>query len=211
MAPESQNEMITLLADQVRQEIILDIKQAGMFSVSTDTKPDLSKSNQMTVVCRLIGTDGTPKERLLAMKHVTPKSGDDTAKDIIHSLNTDELYVEIEKSVEGVEHDLKLRNLSKTRWTARAESIRALWISYEEVKESLDTIASSKELNVIDAMIIVKCAVKRLSEIRANADEMEPQIQAGISFTEKLGQHPFAEFQRKHRVKRQPRRIDENP
>ena len=166
-------------------------------------------------------------------------------------------YAEIEKSVEGVEHALKLRNLSKTRWTARAESIRALWISYEEVKESLDTIAfsskfddksrrqannlslkmesvdfiesimfmknkmykakkmtealQSKELNVIDAMIIVECTVKSLSEIWANADEMELQIQAGISFTEKLGGHPFAEFQRKHRVKRQLRRIDENP
>ena len=96
MASESQNEMKTLLADHVRQEIILDIKQAGMFSVSADTTPDLSKSDQMTVVCRFIGTDDTPKERLLAMKHVTSKSGDDTAKDIIdalniHSLNTDEL------------------------------------------------------------------------------------------------------------------------
>ena len=55
IAPESQNETITLLADQVRQEIILDIKQAGMFSVSADTTPDLSKSDQMTVVCRFIG------------------------------------------------------------------------------------------------------------------------------------------------------------
>ena len=69
----------------------------------------------------------------------------------------------------------------------------------------------SEELNVIDAMIIVECTVKSLSEIRTNADEMELQIQAGISFTEKLGGHPFAEFQRKHHVKRQPRRIDENP
>ena len=96
LAPESRNEMITLLADQVGQEIILDIKQAGMFSVFEDTTPDLSKSDQMTVVCRFIGTDGTPKEQLLAMKHVTSKSGDDSAKDIIdalniHSLNADEL------------------------------------------------------------------------------------------------------------------------
>ena len=56
-------------------------------------------------------------------------------------------YAEIEKGVEGVEHALKLRNLSKTRWTAMAESIRALWISYEEVKESLDTSASSSKFD----------------------------------------------------------------
>ena len=30
--------------------------------------------------------------------------------------------------------------MSKTRWTARAESTNAVWISYEEVKKSLETI-----------------------------------------------------------------------
>ena len=96
MSPKSQNEMIKLLADDVRQRVIEDIKQARMFGVSADTTPDLSKVDQMTVVCRFVGTDGTPKERLLSMKPVISKTGNDTAKDIIdvlnsHSLDTDEL------------------------------------------------------------------------------------------------------------------------
>ena len=47
MSLESQNEMISLLADHIRQKIILDIKQAGMFSVSADTTLDLLKFDQM--------------------------------------------------------------------------------------------------------------------------------------------------------------------
>eukprot|EP00794_Sanderia_malayensis_P008509 gene8509-9422_t len=96
MSAESQNEMIALLADEVRQNVIMDIKQAGMFSFSADTTPDLSKFDQMAVVCRITGADGLVKERLLAIKHVTSKTGAETAEDIIHvlnssSLNTDEL------------------------------------------------------------------------------------------------------------------------
>ena len=35
-----------------------------------------------------------------------------------------------------------LKNLSLTRWTARAESLRALWISYEAVIEVLRKISN---------------------------------------------------------------------
>ena len=96
MSPESQNEMIQLLGQEVRNKILDEIKSAGMFAVSADTTPDASHKDQMTVVCRIAGVDGKPKERLLAMKVVTSKTGDATAKDVLevinsNSLNTDEL------------------------------------------------------------------------------------------------------------------------
>ena len=43
--------------------------------------------------------------------------------------------------LEVVENALKLRNLSKTRWTARAESVQAVWISLGEIIECLAEIA----------------------------------------------------------------------
>ena len=96
MAPESQNEMIKLLSDDVRQRIVDEIKEATMFGVSADTTPDLSKRDQMAVVCRYVNTDGDPKERLLSIKSTVSKKGDDTADEIIttlnsHTLDTDEL------------------------------------------------------------------------------------------------------------------------
>ena len=42
--------------------------------------------------------------------------------------------------LQNVENALLLRNLSKTRWAARAKSIRAAWVSFECITESLREI-----------------------------------------------------------------------
>ena len=65
MASESQNEMMELLVDDVRQRIVDEIKEASMFGVSADTTPDLSKRDQMTVVCRYENADGDPRKTSL--------------------------------------------------------------------------------------------------------------------------------------------------
>ena len=44
-------------------------------------------------------------------------------------------YAVLHNELQNVENSLMLRNLSLTRWTARAESLRAMWISYEAVIE----------------------------------------------------------------------------
>ena len=59
----------------------------------------------------------------------------------------EELYVLFSKSckrgsilqdrLQNVENALKLRNLSKTRWVYRSESIDAMWRSFEAVKDAL--------------------------------------------------------------------------
>lgn len=39
-----------------------------------------------------------------------------------------------------VDNPLQLSNLSKTRWTSRAESIKAFWLSYESIISNLEEI-----------------------------------------------------------------------
>ena len=39
-----------------------------------------------------------------------------------------------------VEDPLCLRNLSRTRWTARAESIKSVWKSFEAILDCLDSL-----------------------------------------------------------------------
>ena len=48
----------------------------------------------------------------------------------------------LQESIGGAEVDnpLQLRNLLKTRWVARAESIKAVWASYEAILESLTNL-----------------------------------------------------------------------
>ena len=74
-----------------------------MFGVSADTTPDLSKRDQMAVVCRYVNTDGDPKERLLSIKSTVSKKGADTAEIITtlnsHTLDTDELCLQSFSSI----------------------------------------------------------------------------------------------------------------
>ena len=46
-----------------------------------------------------------------------------------------------------VENPLNLRNLSKMRWTARAESIKSVWSSYEAILDSLERLEESGVAN----------------------------------------------------------------
>ena len=96
MSSESQNEIIQVLAEDIRKRVIDEIKEAGMFSVSADTTPDLSKRDQMSVICRYVNEEGQPMERLLSMHKTSSKKGIETATEIIstlqnNSLSTDEL------------------------------------------------------------------------------------------------------------------------
>ncbi len=163
----------------------------------------------------------------------------------------------MEKSIKGVENALKLRNLSKTRWTNRAESIRAVWTSYEFIINALSAIQNSgdfdnttkvaakglydkmmsidfilsimlmknimwktkqmtealqeEELNILDAMTIIMATIDSLKRINEESHAMNDEIHAGIAYARKLGGDPGAEFNRKHGVRRPPRRIDDNP
>jgi hypothetical protein len=166
----------------------------------------------------------------------------------------------LEENIKGVENALKLRNLSKTRWTNRAESIRAVWTSYELIINALSAIQNSgdfdnttkvaakglydkmmsidfilsimfmknimwktkqmtealqeEELNILDAMTIIMATIDSLKRINEESHAMDDEIHAGIAYAGKLGgdpERPEAEFNRKHRVRRPPRRIDDNP
>ena len=46
----------------------------------------------------------------------------------------------ISERTKAVENDLKLRDLSRKRWTARAQSIQAVWVSYEIIIESVKDV-----------------------------------------------------------------------
>lgn len=164
---------------------------------------------------------------------------------------------QLEEKIQDVENALKLRNLSKTRWTARAESIRAVWTSYEAIISALSTVQHSvdfdnstkvaasglynkmmsvdfvmsimfmknimwktkqmtealqaENINILDAMIIINATVDNLKKINEDFEAIDNQIHAAIAYTVKLGGEPEAEFNRKHRVRRPPRRIDDNP
>ena len=69
----------------------------------------------------------------------------------------------------------------------------------------------AEELNIVDAMTIIKATVDNLRRINGDSHAMDAEIHAGTAYARKLGGDPEAEFNRKHRVRRPPSRIDDNP
>lgn len=49
--------------------------------------------------------------------------------------------------LDEIENSLKLRNLSQTRWTARAKALKSLWTSYPIIVDVLDNIVLEKPVN----------------------------------------------------------------
>ena len=47
----------------------------------------------------------------------------------------------LREHIKQVENALKLRNLSKTRWVYRSESIKAVWSSFEAIRTALAEVA----------------------------------------------------------------------
>ncbi len=69
----------------------------------------------------------------------------------------------------------------------------------------------AENLNIIDAMAVIGATVEHLKRINEDGSAMDGEIQAGIQHATNVGGDPEAEFRRKHRTRRLPRRIDDNP
>ncbi len=68
LSPQSQNEFISFLGDEVKGEISSCVKRAGFCSVMADTAPDVSYSDELFVVVRYVDAESCacmPKERLV--------------------------------------------------------------------------------------------------------------------------------------------------
>ena len=65
------------------------------------------------------------------------------------------LRKELKKLISKIENALKLRNLSKTRWVYRSESIEAMWRSFEAIK---DVLLNLSTMDGVDSSAQTKAA-----------------------------------------------------
>ena len=86
LSPSSQNEFISLLAEDVKNRIVKDVVSAEMYSVMADTSPDTSNTDRLVVAVRYVDENNVPNERVLEMKETTDKTGEGQAKEILDTL-----------------------------------------------------------------------------------------------------------------------------
>ena len=85
LSKTSFEEVIQLLAEKVLEEIMKEIKEAGYFSVSVDSTPDVAKVDQLTVIVRYVSLiDGKLMERFLTFIKLMDHSGQKIAEQILN-------------------------------------------------------------------------------------------------------------------------------
>ncbi len=68
-----------------------------------------------------------------------------------------------------------------------------------------------EELNILDALKLIEATVTNLEEIRGNDDAMDAELDAINQYANTIGIDSTSEFNRKHQIRLQPSRIDDNP
>ncbi|KAL4123372.1 hypothetical protein QTP88_015568 [Uroleucon formosanum] len=71
----SQNNMLHVLGEMVRENILFRIKKSGVFSFIIDTTTDVSNIEQLSLVIRFINENEDVEERLVALENVSDARG----------------------------------------------------------------------------------------------------------------------------------------
>ena len=71
-----QNELLDIIAENIRNTILSEIKDAGVFSLILDDSLDISKHKQAAIILRYVNAQFTVKEHFLGFFHVVQTDGE---------------------------------------------------------------------------------------------------------------------------------------
>lgn len=81
------DELIDLMSDKVHKVIVEEIQSAGYFSLSVDSTPDLSHTDQLSIILRYVSpSDGKPVERFLTFLNLKSHTGEEMANLVLSYL-----------------------------------------------------------------------------------------------------------------------------
>ncbi|XP_073491308.1 uncharacterized protein [Aquarana catesbeiana] len=96
LSPQTQNEFISVLANHMKEKIVMDIKSAKYFGIMFDSTPDISHTDQMSKVIRYVNIKNRKvqvKEVFLGFFPLKGKKAADLSLDILKKLESDGLDI----------------------------------------------------------------------------------------------------------------------
>lgn len=85
-------EVVTLMAEAVKDAIIQEVKLAKYFSLIIDSMPDISHTDQLTVVIRYVLENGEPVERFLQFIPNTGHKASEMEKAVVKAILKNDLF-----------------------------------------------------------------------------------------------------------------------
>ena len=70
-SPDIQNELISIAASQIREDICREAAGAAMIAITVDDTKDISQKEQMSLCIRFTLLPGNVREQFLMLKHMT--------------------------------------------------------------------------------------------------------------------------------------------
>ncbi|KAK9736469.1 protein of unknown function (DUF4371) [Popillia japonica] len=178
------NEVITIMATKVTQQIMTEVRSSKYFSIIVDSTPDISHVDQLTFVVRYVLEDGSPVERFVEFIPNTGHTREDMFAAIETTLQKHKINVlnckrwKVLQAEIQLTKDLKkhsdgpntLKSLSQTRWSTCAEACQSLSQWWEEIFSALKSIE-----NNVTQKTSTKCEAKG---IRLKLERLETAFMA---------------------------------